>query len=63
MVRADQRGLGIGKLMFEWAINRAKERHAHVLQLTSDKKRPRAIKFYEDLGFVASHEGMKLHFK
>ena len=63
MVRADQRGLGIGKLMFEWAINRAKERKAHVLQLTSDKKRPRAIKFYEDLGFVASHEGMKLHFK
>ena len=63
MVRADQRGLGIGKLMFEWAINRAKERHAHVLQLTSDKKRPRAIKFYEDLGFIASHEGMKLHFK
>ena len=63
MVREDQRGLGIGKLMFEWAINRAKERKAHVLQLTSDKKRPRAIKFYEDLGFVASHEGMKLHFK
>jgi len=55
--------LGIGKHMFEWAINRAKERKAHVLQLTSDKKRPRAIKFYEDLGFVASHEGMKLHFK
>ncbi|MBP0902610.1 GNAT family N-acetyltransferase [Mariniflexile gromovii] len=63
MIRKDQRGLGIGKRMFEWAINRAKERHAHVLQLTSDKQRPRAIKFYEDLGFVASHEGMKLHFK
>ncbi len=62
MVRKDQRGLGIGKLMFEWAINRAKERYAHVLQLTSDKKRPRAIKFYEDLGFIATHEGMKLHF-
>ncbi|CAH8281339.1 ribosomal protein S18 acetylase RimI-like enzyme [Mariniflexile fucanivorans] len=63
MVRKDQRGLGIGKGMFEWTINRAKERNAHVLQLTSDKKRPRAIKFYEDLGFVATHEGMKLHFK
>ncbi|MEN3323551.1 GNAT family N-acetyltransferase [Mariniflexile soesokkakense] len=62
-VRKDKRGLGIGKLMFEWAINRAKERNAHVLQLTSDKKRPRAIKFYEDLGFIATHEGMKLHFK
>ncbi|WP_379939784.1 GNAT family N-acetyltransferase [Mariniflexile aquimaris] len=63
MIRKDKRGLGIGKHMFEWAINRAKERKAHVLQLTSDKKRPRAIKFYEDLGFIASHEGMKLHFK
>ncbi|MDO7173360.1 GNAT family N-acetyltransferase [Mariniflexile sp. AS56] len=63
MIRKDQRGLGIGKRMFEWAINRAKERNAHVLQLTSDKQRPRAIKFYEDVGFIASHEGMKLHFK
>ena len=62
MVRKDKRGLGIGKIMFEWAINRAKERKAVMLQLTSDKKRPRAINFYEDLGFKASHEGMKLHF-
>ncbi|MHB1148412.1 MAG: GNAT family N-acetyltransferase [Lutibacter sp.] len=62
-VREDLTGQGIGKKMFEWAIDRAKERNAHLLQLTSDKKRPRAIKFYEDLGFIASHEGMKLHFK
>ena len=61
-VRKDQRGLGIGKQLFEWAIARAKERKAHVLQLTTDKKRPEAISFYEDLGFIASHEGMKLHF-
>ena len=61
-IRKDQRGIGIGKKMFEWAINRAKERNAHLLQLTSDKKRPKAIKFYEDLGFKPSHEGMKLHF-
>ena len=61
-VRKDQRGLGIGKAMFEWAINRAKERNAHLLQLTTDKKRPDAIKFYEDLGFKATHEGMKMHF-
>jgi ribosomal protein S18 acetylase RimI-like enzyme len=33
-----------------------------MLQLNSDKQRPRAIKFYERLGFKASHEGMKLHF-
>jgi GNAT superfamily N-acetyltransferase len=63
VVREDLRGQGIGKKIFEWAIERAKERNAHLLQLTSDKKRPDAIKFYEDLGFVASHKGMKLHFK
>ncbi len=61
-IRKDKRGLGIGKTMFEWAIHRAKERNAHVLQLTTDKKRPKAIKFYEDLGFKATHEGMKMHF-
>ena len=62
-VREDLTGQGIGKKIFEWAIERAKNRNAHLLQLTSDKQRPRAIKFYEDLGFTASHEGMKLHFK
>lgn len=61
-IRKDKRGLGIGKTMFEWAIRRAKERNAHLLQLTTDKKRPEAIKFYEDLGFKKSHEGMKIHF-
>jgi GNAT superfamily N-acetyltransferase len=62
-VRKDQRGLGVGKKMFEEAINRSKERNAHILQLTSDKLRPNAIEFYKKLGFKASHEGMKLHFK
>lgn len=61
-IRKDKRGLGIGKIMFEWAINRAKERKAHLLQLTTDKKRPKAIKFYEELGFKQTHEGMKMHF-
>jgi GNAT superfamily N-acetyltransferase len=61
-IRKDKRGLGIGKTMFEWAINRTKERNAHLLQLTTDKKRPKAIKFYEDLGFKSTHEGMKIHF-
>ncbi|MDC1162008.1 GNAT family N-acetyltransferase [Tenacibaculum sp.] len=62
-VRKDKRGLGIGKKMFEWAINRAKEKKAHLLQLTTDKNRPKAIQFYEGLGFSKSHEGMKIHFK
>lgn len=61
-IRKDQRGIGLGKTIFEWAINRAKEKKAHVLQLTTDKKRLQAIKFYEDLGFKPSHEGMKMHF-
>jgi len=60
-IRKDKRGLGIGKTMFKWAINRAKERNAHVLQLTTDKKRLDAIQFYTDLGFKSSHEGMKMH--
>ena len=62
-IRKDKRRLGIGKKMFEWAINRAKERKAHLLQLTTDKKRPKAIKFYEDLGFKSTHAGMKMHFE
>lgn len=61
-IRKDQRGHGIGKLMIEWAIERAKSKNAHLLQLTTDKKRPKAIKFYQDLGFNATHEGMKIHF-
>ena len=61
-IRSDQRGQGIGETLFKWAINRAKEKGAHLLQLTSDKKRPDAIRFYEQLGFKATHEGMKLHF-
>jgi GNAT superfamily N-acetyltransferase len=61
-IRKDKRGIGLGKKMFVWAIERAKERKAHLLQLTTDKKRPEAIKFYEDLGFKPSHEGMKMHF-
>ncbi|WP_319480231.1 GNAT family N-acetyltransferase [uncultured Draconibacterium sp.] len=60
-VRSDKRGNGVGKMMFELAINRAKERNAHLLQLTTDKKRPEAIKFYKNIGFEATHEGMKKH--
>lgn len=62
-IRRDTRGVGIGEMMFKWAINRSKERKAHLLQLTTDKKRLKAIKFYKSLGFKDTHEGMKLHFK
>ncbi|MFT5819902.1 MAG: GNAT superfamily N-acetyltransferase [Crocinitomix sp.] len=62
-IRKDKRGLGLGKIMFLWAIERGQERKAHLLQLTTDKKRPEALEFYKSLGFKASHEGMKLHFE
>lgn len=61
-IKENVRGQGLGQEMFEWAIARSKEKGAHLLQLTTDKKRPEALKFYQKLGFVASHEGMKLHF-
>lgn len=54
------RSRGLGRAVFEWAIERARERGCHMVQLTTDKARPDAIRFYEALGFVASHEGMKL---
>ena len=60
-IREDQRGTGLGTQLFQWAINQAKERKAHLIQLTTDKQRPEALSFYEKLGFSASHQGMKLH--
>jgi GNAT superfamily N-acetyltransferase len=59
---AKYRGQGIGTKVFEYAIRRAKEKGCHLIQLTSDKKRPDAIRFYESMGFFATHEGMKLKF-
>ena len=55
------RGQGAGRFMVEWAIERARSKGAHLVQLTTDKRRPDAIAFYEKIGFKASHEGMKLH--
>lgn len=60
-VHKGHRNRGIGKTIFQWAIQRAKERKAHLLQLTTDKNRPDAIRFYESLGFEPSHIGMKMH--
>ncbi|EDL65645.1 GNAT family N-acetyltransferase [Bacillus sp. SG-1] len=54
------RGQGVGKEMIQYAIQRAKERGCHLVQLTTDKQRPEALRFYERLGFSATHEGLKL---
>jgi GNAT superfamily N-acetyltransferase len=59
-VAAGQRGTGLGRRMFEWAIAQCRARGCGLVQLTTDKARPDAHRFYESLGFVASHEGMKL---
>ena len=60
-VAAGFRGQGIGRELFQWAIDRARQWGCHLVQLTTDKARPDALRFYESLGFRASHEGLKLH--
>ncbi len=60
-VDARHRSEGLGRVFFQWAIARARQRGCHLLQLTTDKARPEARRFYESLGFQATHEGMKLH--
>jgi len=59
-IRADKRGQGLGTRMIEWAIARCHEKGCGVVQLTSNKLRGNAHRFYEQLGFEKSHEGFKL---
>jgi ribosomal protein S18 acetylase RimI-like enzyme len=61
-VRIDRelRSQGIGSRLFQWAIERARERGCCLVQLTTNASRSHAQRFYERLGFVASHVGMKL---
>jgi ribosomal protein S18 acetylase RimI-like enzyme len=60
-VAGSHRGRGIGEALFREAIDRAHEAGCGLVQLTTDKARPDALRFYERLGFTASHEGMKLN--
>ena len=59
-VASSQRGGGIGKAMMQWTIEECRKRGCGQVQLTTDKRRAGAHRFYEALGFKASHEGMKL---
>lgn len=59
-VSSRHRSEGFGQQMFEAAIDLARKEGCSLVQLTTDKKRPEAHRFYERLGFVATHEGMKL---
>ncbi len=58
-IARESRGSGLGTDFIEWAVARCAERGCGLVQLTSDKSRPDSIRFYEKLGFVASHEGLK----
>jgi len=64
-VRVDgkYRGRGIGNEMMKWAVERARARGAHLVQLTTHRSREDAHRFYERLGFKGSHLGMKLNLK
>lgn len=57
---SQHRGQGMGRKMMEYAIERAKEKGCAAVQLTTDNARIDAHRFYESLGFVGSHLGMKL---
>lgn len=60
-VASKYRGQKIGSWMFDQAISYAKKHNVSIIQLTTNKKRPKAKHFYEKLGFETSHEGMKLY--
>jgi GNAT superfamily N-acetyltransferase len=59
-IAADCRNAGFGRQMIEWAIAMCRTRGCAVVQLTTDKSRRHAHRFYERLGFKPSHEGYKL---
>ena len=59
-IAASHRGQGLGEELFRWAIEQCRNRGCRLVQLTTDKDRLDAHRFYEKLGFVASHVGYKL---
>ncbi len=61
-IRANRRGGGLGRILMERAIARARARGCGLVQLTSDKQRGQAHRFYAELGFARSHDGFKLRF-
>ncbi|WP_037674835.1 GNAT family N-acetyltransferase [Streptomyces griseus] len=59
-IHADERGSGLGTQLIEWAIDESRRQNCQLVQLTSDNTRTDAHRFYERLGFTASHIGFKL---
>ncbi|MBW3604512.1 MAG: GNAT family N-acetyltransferase [Actinobacteria bacterium] len=60
-VAADRRGSGAGRRMLQWAIDTARDHGCFLVQLTTNTQRRDARRFYESLGFTATHLGMKLY--
>jgi GNAT superfamily N-acetyltransferase len=58
-VHRDARSGGLGTRMIEWAVDEARARGCGIVQLTTDRTRTDAHRFYERLGFEPSHIGYK----
>ncbi len=59
-IHSGYRSQGLGTAMFQWAFAEAQRRGCTLVQLTTDKTRADAHRFYSRLGFVASHDGLKM---
>ncbi|MEJ8670190.1 N-acetyltransferase family protein [Streptomyces sp. NPDC002285] len=59
-IHADERGSGLGTQLIEWAVAESRRQNCQLVQLTTDKSRTDAHRFYERLGFTASHLGFKI---
>lgn len=59
-IHADERGTGLGTQLIQWAVDESRRQGCRLVQLTSDASRTDAHRFYERLGFSASHVGFKL---
>lgn len=59
-IASTRRGGGLGHMMIEWAIEECRRRGCGLVQLTMNKSRQDALRFYRSLGFEATHEGFKL---
>lgn len=56
----DRQGAGLGQKMIEWAVAQCRERGCIIVQLTTDRSRHDAHRFYERLGFKQTHLGYKI---
>ena len=60
VVDSSARGKGYGEALLRYAIEEARRAGCYKISLTSNKRRTEAHRFYEKMGFVATHEGFRL---